>query len=97
MADLVVDLGLLESTSGSLSLLIEEFSDASKIVSSYRGSLGDPALIAALDSFASDWQVHREQLLSSMKAVHDMAAKSHEAYTSTDDKLAQDLRKGGQH
>ena len=38
MADLVVDLGLLAQTAGSLSMLIEEFGNASKIVSSAQGS-----------------------------------------------------------
>jgi hypothetical protein len=93
MADLVVDLDLLASTAGSLSMLIEEFSNASKIVTSYQGAVGDPTLISALQAFAGDWQAHRQDLLSSMEAVYKMAAKSRQAYITTDDKLAQDLKK----
>jgi hypothetical protein len=56
MADLVVDLGLLEQTAGSLSMLIEEFSNASKIVSSAQGSVAEPikAYIATDDRLARD-------------------------------------------
>ncbi len=93
MADLVVDLGLLESTAGALSILIEEFSNASKIVTSYEDVVGEPTLAGALRSFSDDWQVHRQQLLSSMQAVYKMATQSHKAYVATDDSLAKDLRK----
>jgi hypothetical protein len=92
MADLVVDLGLLEQTAGSLSMLIEEFSNASKIVSSAQGSVAEPVLVTALEDFANDWSVHRQDLLSSMETVYKMATESRRAYIATDDRLAQDLR-----
>jgi hypothetical protein len=93
MADLAVDLDLLASTAGSLSMLTEEFSNASKIVDSYQDAVGDPTLVAALHAFSDDWTVHRQDLLSSMEAVYKMATKSRKAYIATDDKLAQDLKK----
>jgi rRNA-processing protein FCF1 len=95
MADLVVNLSLLESTAGALSMLIEEFSNASKIVNASQGEVAEPTLVSALDDFANDWTVHRQDLLSSMEAVYKMATESHKAYIATDDKLAQDLRKQG--
>lgn len=91
MADLVVDLSLLEQTAGSLSSLIEEFSNASKIIDS--ADIREPVLVAALDDFASDWKVHRQGMVSSMNAVYKMATDSHKAYVNADDKLARDLRK----
>jgi hypothetical protein len=93
--DLVVDLPLLEQTAGSLSMLIEEFNNAGKIVSSYHASVGDPTLTGALDDFANDWSVHRKDLVSSMQSVYQMATKSHKAYIDTDDNLAKELRKDG--
>lgn len=93
--DLSVNLSLLESTAGALSMLIEEFSNASKIVSASQGQIAEPALVDALDDFANDWSAHRKDLLSSMDAVYKMATKSHQAYIETDDKLAQELRKQG--
>ena len=95
MADLVVNLDLLESTAGSLSMLIEEFSNASKIVDAHQADVANPALVGALEAFASDWTVHRQNLLASMESVYRMATESHKAYIDTDDKLAQDLRKDG--
>jgi hypothetical protein len=95
VADLVVNLSLLESTAGALGMLIEEFSNASKIVQGSQDAVGDPTLISALDDFANDWSSHREDMLSSMQSVYQMATKSHQAYISTDDKLAQELRAEG--
>jgi hypothetical protein len=92
MADLVVDLGLLESTAGALSMLMEEFNNASQIVDDYQGDIGDPKLISALQDFASNWKVHRQTLLSSMNSVYKMATQSHQAYLSTDDRLARDIK-----
>lgn len=93
MADLVVDLDLLASMAGALSMLIEEFSNASAIVGSYQDAVGDPTLVAALHAFSGDWAVHRQDLLSSMESVYKMATQSRKAYIATDDKLAQDLKK----
>lgn len=92
MADLVVDLGLLESTAGSLSMLMEEFNNASKIVDDYQGDVGDPKLLSALNDFAGNWKVHRQTLLSSMQSVYKMATESHKAYVSADDKLAREIK-----
>jgi hypothetical protein len=95
MADLVVDLDLLARTAGGLSVLIEEFSNASKIVGASQSQITEPTLIGALDDFASDWSVHRQDLLSSMQSVYKMATESRKAYIDTDDKLAQELRSQG--
>jgi hypothetical protein len=95
LPDLVVDYSLLESTAGSLNLLIEEFTNASKIVNSAQDAVGDPSLIAALDAFAGNWAVHREDMLTSMQSVYQMATKSHKAYVAADDRLAQDIRQDG--
>lgn len=95
VADLVVDLALLERTAGDLDVLIEEFGNASMIVSGYSGVIADPDLVTALQEFAGNWRVHREKLLSSMHAVHQMAATSQQAYIRTDNKLARELRGGG--
>lgn len=92
MADLVVDLTLLEDTDRSLGVLANEFKDASAIVGGYRADIGAPVLIGALDQFADDWAVHREQLLSSIQAVRELASQGHQQFRATDDKLARDVR-----
>jgi hypothetical protein len=95
LPDLVVDYSLLESTAGSLNLLIEEFTNASKIVDSYQDAVADHDLLMALDAFANNWAVHRQDLLTSMQSVYQMATKGHHAYVAADDKLAQDIRQDG--
>lgn len=90
-ADLSVDLTLLESTAGSLAMLIEEFKQSETIVNGYDDAIGAPVLVHAVDGFASNWKTHREDLLKSMDAVYQMATKSHKAFVDADDKLAQDI------
>lgn len=94
MADISVDLEMLRQTATQLNNLINEFDNASNIVSN--AGIGDATIDGALDSFANDWKVHREKLVSSMRAVQQMASQGYQGYTSTDDKLAQDLRKDSQ-
>jgi hypothetical protein len=93
--DLVVDLGLLENTDHALGVLFTEFKDASAIVSGYAADIGAPVLVGALEAFATDWNAHRAQLLSSIASVRTLAAEGGKQFRATDDKLASDLRKGG--
>jgi hypothetical protein len=95
MADLVVDLNLLESTDRALGTLAGEFKDASAIVNSYAGAI-PPVLAQALDAFATDWNAHRQNLLNSMQAVHEMASQGHQQFRNTDAKLASSLQGGQQ-
>jgi hypothetical protein len=95
MSDLVVDLGLLDDTDHALGVLFSEFKDASSIVSAYSENIGAPALVNALDEFASDWNAHREQLLASISNVRKLADEGHKQFTATDEKLARDLRLAG--
>ena len=95
MPDLSVDLSLLERTAGALSMLIEEFSNSSSIVTSHEDAVGEPRLQDALRSFTDDWKTHREDLLASMQSVWKMASQGHRTYIATDDKLAADIRGAG--
>jgi hypothetical protein len=90
--DLEVNLSLLESTAGALSMLIEEFSNASDIESSSEAAVGEKKLVGALHSFASNWKAHRADMIKEMQDVYKMATQSHQAYLDTDDKLAQDIK-----
>lgn len=91
--DLKVDLALLESTAGSLGMLTEEFKNAQTIVDGYESAIGSSVVNHAVHSFATNWKVHRDDLLKAMDGVYQMATKSHEAYLDTDDHLAQDIEK----
>jgi hypothetical protein len=93
--DLVVDFGLLENTDHALGVLATEFKDASAIVSDYSADVGAPVLIGALEAFATDWNAHRAQLLSSIQSVRQLAAEGEKQFRATDGKLASDLRRDG--
>jgi hypothetical protein len=88
---LKVDLSLLESTAGSLALLVHEFDQAGEIVDENHDCIGEPTLLSTMGDFASDWKTHRENLLKSMDSVYKMATQSHQAYISADDQLAGDI------
>lgn len=93
MADISVDLTMLQQTASQLNTLISEFDNAAKIVSG--ANIGDGTIDGALGNFANDWKFHRKSLISSMQAVQKMASKGYKGYTSTDNKLASDLKKDG--
>ncbi|MGH3165270.1 MAG: hypothetical protein ACRDN0_05170 [Trebonia sp.] len=85
---------MLQQTANQLNTLINDFNNASSIVSN--ADIGDGTIDGALNSFANDWKVHRSSLVSSMQAVQKMASKGYQDYTSTDTKLAQELKKDSQ-
>jgi hypothetical protein len=94
MADLVVDLNLLDSTDHALGVLASEFKNASAILSGYADGIGAPTLMAALDQFCTDWKAHREQLLSSIHDVRELASQGSAQFRATDDTLARHLQSG---
>ena len=94
MADLVVNLSLLDSTDYALGVLASEFKDASATLSGYADGIGAPTLIAALDQFCTDWKAHREQLLSSISDVRELAKQGSAQFRATDASLSSHLQSG---
>jgi hypothetical protein len=93
MADISVDLDMLRQTSSQLNILVNDFKNAATIVSNAK--IGDPTIDGALGNFTSDWSVKVGDLVSSMQSVQKMASQGVQGYTTTDNKLASDLKKGG--
>jgi hypothetical protein len=91
MADLVVNLDMVQSTANTLNNLANEFNNASQIVGD--AAIGDDTIDSALGNFTGNWKVHRESLVSSMQSVQKMASQSYQDYTTTDSKLASELQK----
>lgn len=91
MADLVVNLDMVQSTANTLSNLADEFNNSSQIVSD--AAIGESIIDSALGNFTGNWKVHRENLVSSMNSVQKMASQSYQDYTATDNKLASELQK----
>ena len=94
MADLVVDLSLLDSTDRALGVLANEFKDSSAIMSGYADGIGAPVLVSALEQFCTDWNAHREQLLSSISNIRELASQGSAQFRATDDTLARHLQSG---
>jgi|HubBroStandDraft_3_1064219.scaffolds.fasta_scaffold187894_2 hypothetical protein len=89
MADIQVDMEMLNSTANALNTLINDFSNAAKIVSS--ADINDPTIGKALDNFTGDWSVRVGDLISSMQTVQKMASEGYQQYSSTDSQLAQEI------
>jgi hypothetical protein len=93
MADIQVDLDMLQSTASSLTTLINDFSNAAQIVQ--QADIGDPTIGKALDNFTGDWKVRVGDLISSMQSVQKMASTGYNDYTTTDTQLAQQMAQAG--
>jgi len=90
MADISVDLDMLSQTATSLTTLVNDFSDAAKIVK--EADIGDSTIGKALNNFTGDWKVKVGKLIDSMNAVQSMASQGVQGYTTTDDQLTQALQ-----
>jgi hypothetical protein len=89
MADIQVDLDMLQSTATSLTSLVYDFGHAADIVKD--ADIGDPTIGKALNNFTGDWKVRVKNLIDSMNAVQNMANTGYNDYTTTDTQLAQQM------
>lgn len=95
MADLKVDYQLLDSTERTLSSLTSEFQNIKAQESGYTGALGSGDIAGAMDSFAGNWDYHREKMVGSMQALGKMVSQTIQAFQKTDTGLAHDLTNKG--
>jgi hypothetical protein len=93
MADIQVDLDMLQSTASSLTTLIDDFKNAAQIVKD--ADISDPTIGKALNNFTGDWKVRVGKLIDSMQSVQKMANTGYTDYTSTDNQLAQQMAQAG--
>jgi uncharacterized protein YukE len=91
MADLKVDYQLLDSTEHTLTSLTSEFQNIKAQTGSYDGAMGSGDIASAMDSFAGNWDYHRQKLVGSMQALGKMISESRQQFTKTDTKLAKSL------
>ena len=92
MADLKVDYQLLDSTERTLSSLTSEFQNIKARGSGYDGATGSGDIAGAMDSFAGNWDYHRDELVGSMQALGRMITEAKKQFTQTDDRLASSIR-----
>ena len=88
MADLKVDYQLLDSTERSLSSLVSEFQNMQAQEDAYSGAMGSGDIASAMNGFATNWNKHKKNLVSSMQALGKMVSETKQQFQKTDTKLA---------
>jgi hypothetical protein len=87
------DLNMIGQVAGQITAIGGEFERATSLVDSYADALGSPQLAAALDSFASDWSIHRQRLIADLSKEAQLAQGAVDAYRGTDASLTAALEK----
>jgi hypothetical protein len=87
--DLKVDYDLLEGAHKTLTGLVSEFGDLKASTSGYNGAMGSGTIAGAMDSFAGNWDYHRDKLVGSMKSLDGMITESVKQFMETDKQAAQ--------
>ena len=95
MSDLKVDYDLLEASHKALASLASEFGDLKASTTGYDGALGSGTIAKAMDSFAGNWDYHRDKLVASMQKLDKMITESVKHFMETDKKAAQELTGNG--
>ena len=87
------DLTAIGQVAQQITAIGGEFERATSLVDSYADVMGSAQLVAALDSFSSDWAIHRERLVDDLKTEAQMAQGAVDAYRGTDASLTTALEK----
>lgn len=96
MADhIAIDTHELENIAGTLTRLIDEFNNSGNIASHYAGDMGSGRMADTLHEFATNWDVHKKDLLSQLTALQSAADKGAKAWNGVDADLAKALTDSG--
>jgi hypothetical protein len=88
---LKADLKHIGIVSKQIKQLAGEFQNATELADGYAAALGSAQLASALNSFASNWSIHRQQLIDDLSKEADLADTAVAAYHGTDEQLARVL------
>jgi hypothetical protein len=83
----------LSDMGSQLARLKEEFENASDIVDGFRGYMGSGELADKMDSFATNWKIHREDLCKAIEGLGKTAEGAAQLYDGVDAHLAAALEK----
>lgn len=98
MADLDIDLDLLDSLQGDLRVVRREFDNAERFSEAVADMVGHDALAGTVRDFASKWNLRREELLEELDHVAGAATAIHDTMVELDMELSSVLanyREGG--
>jgi hypothetical protein len=90
---LKADLTRIGQVSRQVQQIAGEFDASTRIVQGYAGCIGSAQLSGTLNSFATDWSIHRQRLLDDLKKESSLADTAVKSYQGTDADLAAALRK----
>lgn len=82
------DLNRIKASAKTLRTLAGELGNATRTVSEYAGFTGSPQVTGALESFMSDWAVHREFLVRELTRQAGLADAAFWDYAEVDKGLA---------
>jgi hypothetical protein len=87
------DLTMIGRVAEQITAIGGEFERATSLIDSYANALGNAQVAAALDSFASDWGIHRQRLIADLSKEARLAQGAVDAYQGTDASLTAALDK----
>jgi hypothetical protein len=87
------DLTRIGQVARQVDRIASEFGQATTLAQGYEPALGNAELAGALNSFATDWSIHRARLLADLEQESRLADTAVKSYHGTDDELAAALRK----
>ena len=93
MGDLVVDYGVLESSTSTLHSLKSQFDSLKGQVSSFDGCWGKSEIQDAMHEFGGNWDYRRDIISGKLEDVGKMCESCLDTLQKADQKLADDLRR----
>jgi hypothetical protein len=89
------DLTRIGEVAAQITRLGSEFSQATTLAEGYARDLGSGQLAGVLNTFATGWAIHRQQLIDDLSQQAALAQTAVRSYRGTDEQLAAALRQQG--
>lgn len=90
MADLIVD-ATLDETNAALKAIRSEFEEASKRADETEKIWGQRDVSRAMDEFADNWKIHREEILDRLSKLSDRVEQAAAVWTDAEKQLSASL------
>ncbi|HEY8914130.1 hypothetical protein [Lacisediminihabitans sp.] len=94
MADLLLDLGLLQQLADDLAAISREFTNADKFSKDVADATGHDDLRHHVEDFADKWNDKREKMVEEVDALQSMVKAVSDGFTKVDDGFAKALEEG---
>jgi|TARA_B100000678_G_scaffold226457_1_gene194228 hypothetical protein len=95
VADLRIDLDGLESADVQLGRVERAFEHSDSIAAGVADLVGHSGLAGKLSEFSNAWDLHRDDMLTGVRAVRKTVRKVHDEFAAVDRELASNLNGDG--